>query len=160
MPLWPFTCACLKVKKKKKKCRERKSMWRHLLSGEAQVGGKSLCKRNWNRFCSFLHLLESFEEGFCRYTLREFVRRKMATKLTTCFLCWNFSGVNCKHSNIRFPLKSQRLPPASCKMRQRNIRSIFNPAFPFLLFVAILGCLACLWLFVWTESVSLLWLYF
>ncbi|KAF7840433.1 putative starch synthase 4, chloroplastic/amyloplastic isoform X1 [Senna tora] len=47
----------------------------------------------------------------------------MATKLTTCFLCWNFSDIKCNHSSaVRFPLPSHRFLSASCKMRQRNLR--------------------------------------
>ncbi|XP_054777197.1 probable starch synthase 4, chloroplastic/amyloplastic isoform X2 [Prosopis cineraria] len=46
----------------------------------------------------------------------------MATKLTTCFLCWNFSELSCYHSNaVRFPLPSHRFLGASCRMRQRNL---------------------------------------
>lgn len=47
----------------------------------------------------------------------------MATKLSTCFVSYGWSGLNCKHWNGRFLLPNRRLPPASCKMRQRNLSS-------------------------------------
>ncbi|KAK4259296.1 hypothetical protein QN277_005641 [Acacia crassicarpa] len=48
----------------------------------------------------------------------------MATQLTTCFLCWNFTHLSCNHSNaVRFPLPSHRFLTASCRMRQRNLSS-------------------------------------
>ncbi|KAI9127290.1 hypothetical protein K1719_001849 [Acacia pycnantha] len=48
----------------------------------------------------------------------------MATQLTTCFLCWNFTHLSCNHSNaVRFPLPSHRFLSTSCRMRQRNLSS-------------------------------------
>ncbi|KAK7260441.1 hypothetical protein RIF29_26485 [Crotalaria pallida] len=54
----------------------------------------------------------------------------MASKLTTCFVCWNFNltRFNCNHSPnavvVSFPATSpsHRLLPASCKMRHRSLR--------------------------------------
>ncbi|XP_048490623.1 probable starch synthase 4, chloroplastic/amyloplastic isoform X2 [Beta vulgaris subsp. vulgaris] len=50
----------------------------------------------------------------------------MAAKLHTCFLSHGLIGLNSKHSNLcsaDFSRHSHRLPPASCKIRQRNVSS-------------------------------------
>ncbi|KAJ1389724.1 Starch synthase, catalytic domain [Sesbania bispinosa] len=45
--------------------------------------------------------------------------KKMASKLTTGFVCWNLSSFNCNH-----PIRVVRFPfPASCKMRHRTLSS-------------------------------------
>ncbi|XP_052180504.1 probable starch synthase 4, chloroplastic/amyloplastic isoform X2 [Diospyros lotus] len=46
----------------------------------------------------------------------------MAARLSTCFLAYGWSGVNCRHWNVRSS-PSHRLLPASCKMRHRNLSS-------------------------------------
>ncbi|XP_034698177.1 probable starch synthase 4, chloroplastic/amyloplastic isoform X1 [Vitis riparia] len=47
----------------------------------------------------------------------------MAAKLSTCFLSHGWGSLDCRRSNGRFLAPSQRLLPASCKMRQRNFSS-------------------------------------
>lgn len=54
----------------------------------------------------------------------------MASKLTTCFLCWNLTAFNCNHRNAAAPVVRFPFPPASCKMRHRALRYIH----PFLFF--------------------------
>lgn len=50
----------------------------------------------------------------------------MAAKLHTCFLSHGLIGLNSKHSDMcsaDFSRQRHRLPPASCKIRQRNLSS-------------------------------------